>query len=1224
MKASSKQHRFKPFRDTKPHSPEVLEAVGFYIARKNAELAHESTDTSILDSAHNQEEYIDIGNIGDTTEREPNCGPGCSSEILHDHDLLNAHECLSTCAEKFNGLKRSLIVSICSLLQDGDVHLLPQAAVLGGLGSSVLLVHVPRHVDAYEMDVHMPQNTEELGSHTTTHTGQTTDAANKDTLTHAKSNAITNNKQFSNALGVQSKCEEVEVKVSSRFVANVQRTLGVTPLVNVAAQAMRNKNDPIKAAACIVGAYNSVIPLGNAELRMLFPLMCARLCLEAVAEDSAEGLHTGDSVVPDICEVSGAAKDGTRQFTDTAQSSIPALDDSTWDTLRILSHIPPAMAYYRLRHACGFTPVLQSDLVADWLRTHSEELAPVLHPMNTHREALWTDTHVFDLSVGSPLVAGHANACALATAMREEMLGTQAQQKVDNNTQRCRSKSKGPSNCGTRGDSPGHSADHCEQKAEYSGISECEGEGGWMGVGVGRYNEARLLSTSNINTSVYEEMPEQRTIALGIDLFPLCSLGVETSTLGSKYSSVLEDTQTCTGIGTVVYVYAPLEGTVDSVSRSGERGYTVVLKHTVGKELTFYTLYGKLSFESESCNAVVVGATIAKGERLACISTAPYMTGATDTATTSHTNNEEHCLPPSLHFQLITDITCVHECAEPCSSADGEYSGSVDQNSQVITVCSPSERAVMLSICPDPNLILGIPAHFFPPPMESKDSLLASRRAHVGRNLSVSYGDENALHIARASQQFLYDVDGRAYLDLVNNVCHVGHANPRVVRAATRQMAVLNTNTRYVYDNLTRYAEKLTATLPETLSVCFFVNSGSEANDLALRMAREHTGMRDVIALGAGYHGNLSSLIDISAYKHEGPGGKGPGDSAHVALMPDPYRGKYRGMGRDTGEKYASHVKDILDGYTKPCDSDTDDRVHSDMHSSADAEEKCPAHTDTTDSHTGQPGDVSGVRATRTSTHTPYTDTDTPHTGTAHRALVRRGVGAFIAESVLGCGGQVVLCDGYLQSAYKHVRANGGVCIADEVQVGFGRVGCKFWGFETQNVVPDIVTMGKPIGNGHPLGAVVTTRAIAESFDNKMEYFNTFGGNPVSCAVGLAVLNEIHTNQLQAHAQELGERLLKGLKDLQTRHPLIGDVRGLGLFVGVELVLNRDSYHPIPADKHASHVAKRVRDFGVLISIDGPDHNVLKMKPPLVVTAQDLDRLVSVLDRVLGEDALQL
>jgi 4-aminobutyrate aminotransferase-like enzyme len=233
-----------------------------------------------------------------------------------------------------------------------------------------------------------------------------------------------------------------------------------------------------------------------------------------------------------------------------------------------------------------------------------------------------------------------------------------------------------------------------------------------------------------------------------------------------------------------------------------------------------------------------------------------------------------------------------------------------------------------------------------------------------------------------------------------------------------------------------------------------------------------------------------------------------------------------------------------------------------------------------------------------------------------------KNIAAFIGESLLGCGGQIVLPDGYLKEVYRHVRGAGGVCIADEVQVGFGRVGTHFWGFETQGVVPDIVTMGKPIGNGHPLAAVVTTPEVAASFDNGMEYFNTFGGNPVSCAIGLAVLDVIADEGLQARALRVGEHLLAGLQGLMAKHPIIGDVRGLGLFVGVELVLDRGTLAPAAAQ--ATYVVNRLRERGILMSTDGPLHNVLKIKPPLAFSEASADFLVATLDEILAEDFVKL
>jgi 4-aminobutyrate aminotransferase-like enzyme len=253
-------------------------------------------------------------------------------------------------------------------------------------------------------------------------------------------------------------------------------------------------------------------------------------------------------------------------------------------------------------------------------------------------------------------------------------------------------------------------------------------------------------------------------------------------------------------------------------------------------------------------------------------------------------------------------------------------------------------------------------------------------------------------------------------------------------------------------------------------------------------------------------------------------------------------------------------------------------------------------------------------------------------TGTRYAEYVRETVdhiqtrgnkpAAFICESMLGCGGQIVLPENYLQEAFRHVRAAGGICIVDEVQVGFGRVGSHYWAFETQRAIPDIVTLGKPMGNGHPLAAVVTTPEIAEAFANGMEYFNTFGGNPVSCAIGMAVMDVIENEGLQENAIETGGRLLDGLKGLMDKYPLIGDVRGLGLYIGVELVTDRETLNP--ATGQADYIINRLQDHGILISTDGPLENVLKIKPPIVFSAKNADQFVDVLDKVLKEDCLQI
>jgi 4-aminobutyrate aminotransferase-like enzyme len=429
--------------------------------------------------------------------------------------------------------------------------------------------------------------------------------------------------------------------------------------------------------------------------------------------------------------------------------------------------------------------------------------------------------------------------------------------------------------------------------------------------------------------------------------------------------------------------------------------------------------------------------------------------------------------------------------------------------------------------------------------MSVTNDLLEARERLLGPSLSLSY--RTPLHIVRGEGAYLYDANGRAYLDCVNNVAHVGHAHPRVVEAGAAQMRQLNTNTRYLHELVLRYADRLTALLPDHLEVCYFVNSGSEANELALRLARTATGRRDVATVDGAYHGNTQRLVEVSPYKFGGPGGEGPPDDVQVVPLADPYRGGHRGDGPEVGAAYLGEARAVLDG----------------------------------------------------------------EAGRGHAA------GAVIAEAIPSVAGQVVPPGGWLAGLFDAARSIGAVPIADEVQVGFGRVGVDTWAFGAAGARPDIVTMGKPIGNGHPLGAVVTTRAIAEAFANGMEYFNTFGGNPVSAAIGLAVLDVIEEEGLQEHARVTGERLMAGLRELAGRHEAIGDVRGMGLFVGIDLVRDRETRE---ADAElARDLANVAAERGVLLSTDGPFHNVMKIKPPLVFSAPDADRLVETVDTVLSE-----
>ncbi len=428
--------------------------------------------------------------------------------------------------------------------------------------------------------------------------------------------------------------------------------------------------------------------------------------------------------------------------------------------------------------------------------------------------------------------------------------------------------------------------------------------------------------------------------------------------------------------------------------------------------------------------------------------------------------------------------------------------------------------------------------------MPDDRSLRDLRDKYLSPSFSLSY--DRPLHIVSGKGQYLYDDKGNEYLDAVNNIQHVGHCHPKVIEAANEQFKRLNTNTRYLDETIIDYAHALTNKLPEGLNRCFFTNSGSESNDLALRIARHHSKSKETIVLGGAYHGHLASLIEISPYKHDGPGGQGAPEYVHVAPMPDPFRGMYRGP--SSGPMYAGKVKDILK------------RLRSE-----------------------------GKR-----------------------------VSAFMVESVMGCGGQLIPPKGFLSESFDMVRQDHGLCIADEVQIGFGRMGEYFWGFETQDIVPDIVTLGKSIGNGHPLSVVVTNDEISDEFNNGMEYFNSFGGNPVSCAVGHAVLKVIEEEGLQRHALEVGNELMSLLMELRSDHDMIGDVRGIGLFVGIEMIKDMDALEP---DRQiAKKIVNEMMHRGILLSTDGPDHNVIKIKPPMVFDRSNALFLFETLDNILSNN----
>ena len=557
-------------------------------------------------------------------------------------------------------------------------------------------------------------------------------------------------------------------------------------------------------------------------------------------------------------------------------------------------------------------------------------------------------------------------------------------------------------------------------------------------------------------------------------------------------------------------VRAPTDASVCSVAynpAAGDYGGVVVLGHRTKSGHRFYSLYGHLA--KEVVERLRPGQTLNAGEAFARL-------GAEE---------ENGGWPPHLHLQLSL---------RPFAPAH-DWPGVVD----------PDELETGEAMFPNPAALLNLTDDVTLTPLPTIESLVERRQNHLGAVLRTSY--TNPVLVVRGWRHYLFDALGRTYLDAYNNVPHVGHSHPRLSAAVSRQIRMLNTNTRYLHPARAAYVEALAALLPASLDTCFLLSSASEANELALRLARAHTGAKQVITVDAGYHGHTISAIDISAYKFNGPGGEGPPPWVHVVPVADPYRGPHRGLSTQTGRAYAHDVAAAVA------------RIHA-------------------------AGDE---------------------------------LSAFICEPFPSVGGQIVPPDGYLAAVYDIVRKANGVCIADEVQTGLGRLGQHFWGFEQQGAVPDIVVLGKPLGNGYPLAAVVTTKAIAASFDNGMEFFSTFGGSTLACVVGLEVLKIIQDEDLTGHVERTGGHLLDRLRGLMPQHPIIGDVRGMGFFIGVDLVRDRDTR--TPATDAARYVVDRLRDQRILIGRDGPDANVLKIRPPLTFGSADVDLLVDTLDAVLQE-----
>ncbi len=545
---------------------------------------------------------------------------------------------------------------------------------------------------------------------------------------------------------------------------------------------------------------------------------------------------------------------------------------------------------------------------------------------------------------------------------------------------------------------------------------------------------------------------------------------------------------------------------VTAVNDEGDKEYggLVILKHNI-EDLEFYTLYGHNTVDSVLKNKI--GSKVKKGDVIAEIADYP----------------ENGNWAPHLHFQIMLSM--------------------LDYKIDYPGVCYFNQIDVWKDLCPDPNLIFKS-KELDLDLSDSEDELIKYRNSHLGKSLKLSY--EEPLHIVRGEGVYLVDNFGRKYLDTVNNVAHVGHENESVVAKGKSQMSILNTNSRYLHKNINELSKELLKTLPKKLSVVHFVNSGSEANELAIRMMKSHTGQGDIIVSEHGYHGNTNICVDISSYKFDGKGGSGPPENTHVIPIPNNFRGKYRGPG--SAKKYLNEVEACIKN------------IHS----------------------------------------------------------KKRGLGGFIIEPILSCGGQVELPGGFLEDAYNLVRKNGGICISDEVQVGCGRIGKSFWGFEIHNVVPDIITIGKPLGNGHPIGAVVCTKDIAESFANGMEFFNTFGGNPVSCSIGTEVLKFIKKEKLQDNSKFIGDYFKGELKKLAKQYNIIGDVRGQGLFLGIEFV----DQNMNPLKTETIYTVNRLKKYGILSSVDGPDNNVIKIKPPLTFSKHNCDMFILYLRKILNEDFL--
>jgi 4-aminobutyrate aminotransferase-like enzyme/Ser/Thr protein kinase RdoA (MazF antagonist)/murein DD-endopeptidase MepM/ murein hydrolase activator NlpD len=553
-------------------------------------------------------------------------------------------------------------------------------------------------------------------------------------------------------------------------------------------------------------------------------------------------------------------------------------------------------------------------------------------------------------------------------------------------------------------------------------------------------------------------------------------------------------------------LFAPLDGEVFTAEyRDSQLDYggVIILKHTTPNKDEFFTLYGHL--DPIFLNNLKVGDKIEKGQSF-CQLGAPDLNGG---------------WAPHVHFQL----------ALTTDGMEADWPG----------VADPDDLNFWNAICPNPASLLNLRNVDCLYEPSKKGEVLDDRSKHFGGSLSISY--DNPILIARAWKHHIFDEWGRPYLDAYNNVPHVGHSHPKINQVASDQLKKVNSNTRYLHPLQSKFAQKILSKLPSDLEICYFVNSGSEANELALRLARTHSGEKGIITPDEGYFGNTTGALSISAYKFKKPNGVGQADWVEIIEVPDDYRGSFKKDDPDRAVKFANLVDDAIE------------RLNS------------------------------------------------------------RGVGlsGFIMETFPSVGGQIIPPQGYLEQVYSKIRKHGGVCIADEVQTGLGRLGNYYFGFEYQKVNPDIVVLGKPLGNGHPLGAVITTREISESFDNGIEFFSTFGGSNLSCRIGTEVLNIVDEEKLQQNAKIVGDFLISGFHQLKKKFQFIGDVRGMGLFIGLEIIRGDGS----EATELCAYIKNKMRENRILIGSDGPKDNIIKIRPPLTIELEDAQMLLTTLSEVL-------